>query len=273
MNMKTLNETVLVNKLDEDFTVDWGVRAIKAPQVWSNTLGEGVKIATIDTGIDNTHPDLRHKIKGSFNFTERDLNTKDEYGHGSHVAGLLVGSKTGVAPMADLYVAKVLDSEGYGAIGDIMDGISFAIQCEVDVLCISLGTPTELPLILRQRIVQAYEKGITIVCAVGNNGDDKPLYPAIMDEVIGVGGLDENLDLTMFTNMGYDVLAPSVDILSTYKDNNYAKMTGTSMASPLVAGGIALLISYYRKQGKELSPREIKEMIQGKKFDLTELIG
>ena len=77
--------------------------------------------------------------------------------------------------------------------------------------------------------------------------------------------------MTSFTNRGYDVLAPSVDILSTYKDGKYARMTGTSFASPLVAGGIALLISYYKEQGKKLKPKEIKSMISGK-FDLTKLL-
>jgi subtilisin len=270
--MLNINGIVTIDKVDDDY-IDWGVEAIKAPQFWRLTEGEGVTIVTMDTGVDTSHPDLQGKIKSQFNMINKNLDVTDEYGHGSHVAGLLVGEITGVAPQAELHAIKVLDGDGRGSYANIMDGITHAINLKADVLSISLGVPHDIPLILRQRIIQAYESGVTIISATGNNGRAEAFYPARMNEVIAVGGLDQNLQLTTFTNMGYDVLAPAVDILSTYKDNNYAKMTGTSMASPLVAGAIALLISHYRKQGKELKPWDIKKMLQGKVLDLTELIG
>lgn len=266
-----INEIEVIDKIGEDY-IDYSIEAINAHQIWRLTEGEGVSIAVIDTGIDTTHPEFEGRIVSQFNMVEKSRDVTDEYGHGSHVAGLLVGMNTGVAPMADLHVIKVLDGNGRGSIANIMDGITHAMNLKADVLCISLGGAFDIPLILKQRISDAVGKGLTIVSAVGNSGKSEAFYPARMDNVIAVGGLDEDLNLATFSNMGYDVLAPSTRILSTYKDNNYARMTGTSMATPLVAGAVALLISYYRKQGKNLTPREIKAMLKGK-LDLTKIIG
>lgn len=242
---------------------DWGLVATNAHKVWHKTKGEGVKILVIDTGIDQDHPDLKHAFKFGINMFERSTDVTDHYGHGTHVAGLIVGSKTGVAPEAELYVAKVLNNNGSGSMASVMDGITYAINLKVDILCMSLGISYELPQILKERIIQAHQSGITIVCATGNNGKAEPQYPAFLDEVIAVGGLDRDLKITPFSNYGKqtDVVAPAVEILSTYKDNNYARVTGTSMASPLVAGAIALIISYNRKKGIELTPNKIKEML------------
>lgn len=248
--------------------LDWGVKSINAPSVWNTTQGEGVKIAVMDTGLDMSHEIFKDRVKRKFNMINRNYDISDEYGHGTMVAGLILD----VAPKSELYVTKVLDKNGLGSISNIMNGITFAINNNVDILCISLGMNRDLPLILKQRIVEAYEKGITIVSAVGNNNRSEPLYPSKMDEVIGVGGLDKDMKLAEFSNRGYDVLAPSVEILSKFKDGKYARMTGTSFASPLVAGGIALLISHHRNKNIKLNPKEIKEMISNRNFNLTELI-
>lgn len=267
-DLDTINKVEIVKPPKE---IDWGLKAIKAPQVWSKTKGEGVKILLIDTGIDDNHEQLKHAFKLGYNFFERSNDVHDEVGHGTHVAGLLVGGTTGVAPKAELTVVKVLNNDGRGSYGSVMDGITYAINFGFDIVCMSLGVNNKLPLMMQERFAQAHQKGITMVCATGNQGDNEALNPARLDEVIAVGGLNEQMEVASFTNGGYDVLAPAINILSTYKDGQYAKMTGTSMASPLVAGGIALLISYYRKQGKELTPNEIKSMLSGN-LDLTELI-
>ncbi|QPK89892.1 S8 family peptidase [Bacillus velezensis] len=266
--MKLKKEEVFDQLIDN---TDWGIKAIKADQVWDKTKGAGVKILVIDTGIDMDHPDLKHSFKLGINMFEQSRDVTDIYGHGTHVAGLIAGKYTGVAPEADLYIAKVLNDKGRGSMASVMDGITFAMNMKIDVLCMSLGVPDELPIIVRERIAQANQSGISIVCATGNDGRDDADYPAHMDEVIAVGGLDRSLNISSFSNGGYDVLAPSVDIFSTYKNGKYAKMTGTSMASPLVAGGIALLISYYRNKGLEINSKDIKNLVNGN-FDLTTLI-
>lgn len=262
--MRDLTKVDIIKELDKDFTIDWGIDYINAPNFWSKTKGEGIKIVTMDTGVDVNHEDIKDKIKSKFNMIEKSFDVSDELGHGTHVAGLLVGEKTGVAPMSELHAVKVLDKDGNGTIANVMDGITYAINMNADVLSISLGMQHGIPLILQQRIVQAYESGITIVCAVGNDYNYPSRYPAIMKEVIAVGGLDKDGKVVDFSNREYDVLAPSVDILSTHKDGQYARMSGTSMGAPLVAGAVALLISYNRSKGIELSPKEIMEIINGK---------
>jgi len=259
----------------DDSEIDWGLKAINAPNVWSKTKGEGVRILLMDTGVDTDHPELSHAFKSGYNFFERSHNVEDEKGHGSHVAGLLVGKNTGVAPKAELHVIKVLDDNGKGNMASVMDGITYAINYGFDVLCMSLGVDRELPNIFKERIERAYNEGIVMVCATGNDGNSESLYPARLDEVIAVGGVDKDKKISPFTNSGFDVLAPSTEILSSYKDGKYAKMTGTSMASPLVAGAIALLISYYRNNGKQIDIREIKKKIDSlndKTLDLNEFI-
>ena len=267
-----INKIEIIENLDNEPKIDWGVKAINAHKVWDKTKGKGVKVLVMDTGINVNHKDL--KISSKHNLIERNDNVEDMNGHGTHVAGLITGRLTGVAPEAELHVVKVLTDSGEGQMASVMDGITFAINYGMDVLSISLGTQDKLPIPFQERIMQAYNAGITIVCSTGNSGFNDANYPARMDEVIAVGGLDKELNIATFSNGGHDVLAPAVEVLSTYKDKKYARITGTSMASPLVAGGIALLISHYRNQGKEISPREIMDKIDGLDgiFDLTKLI-
>jgi subtilisin family serine protease len=264
MIMKEINDIeVLANK---PRGLDWSLKAINVKDVWGTTKGEGVKVAVIDTGIDMTHSEFSDSLKLTFNMHNRTKDVTDDYGHGSHVAGLIAGKRTGVAPNAELYVAKVLDKNGHGNMANISDGITMAMNLKVDVLCMSLGVPQDLPIAIQQKLLDAYSRGITIVCAVGNDGKNTVEYPSFYDYVIAVGGVDKDLKKASFSNFAkqLDIVAPAVEVLSTYKDGNYARMSGTSMASPLVAGAIVLLISKYRKMGIELKPDDIKKLIATK---------
>lgn len=263
MMNKNKNQIKTYDELPEGFEIDWGLKAINAPHAWQYTKGEGVKIMVIDTGMDVDHPELKGKLKYGMDMMKKTTDIKDDYGHGTHVAGLIAGNKTGVAPDVDLYVAKVLNENGDGTMASVLDGITLAMNFEVDILCMSLGIRGGLPLHLEQRLHDAYAKGITIVCAVGNMGLPEPDYPAFMNEVIAVGGVDSELKHLSFSNRGkqVDVTAPALDIFSTFKDGKYALMSGTSMASPIVAGAIALLISHNRKKGIELNNKQVKEKI------------
>jgi subtilisin family serine protease len=262
MLVRQLGETEVLDSLEGQPKVDWGFNAVNIPRLQKVTKGKGVKIAVMDTGIDMNHPEFKDSFKLGINMIERTNDVTDDYGHGSHVAGLIAGKNIGVAPEAELYVAKVLDGNGYGTVQNVLDGITFAINCEVDILCISLGVQRNPSNMVIERIRDAYNNGITIVSATGNDSGDV-LFPANQPEVIGVGGLGRDYDIAPFTNAGegLDVLAPAVNILSAYKNGKYARMTGTSMASPIIAGIIALMISRYREQGIELTPAEIKTML------------
>lgn len=264
MKKNDLNNIEIINSLGDDFTIDWGVDTINAPKVWNKTKGEGVKIAVIDTGIDMNHPDLKDRLVSSINMHTRTKDVTDYSGHGSMVAGLIAGRRTGVAPRSELYIAKVLDGNGYGRAVDILNGINFAIESKVDILCMSLGIPRELPLSIKKRISQAHREGIIIVSASGNSNINIVEFPASYDEVIAVGGIDKSLKRADFSNYGdgLDLVAPSVGILSTYKDGNYARLTGTSMASPLIVGSIALAISYYRNQGIKLNSTNVRDLFK-----------
>lgn len=260
---------------------EWGLSIIGIPQAWTKTKGEGVNVAVIDTGVDMSHPDLKNNIKSAIDMHTKTIGVTDDYGHGTMVTGLI----TSVAPMANLHVAKVLDAKGLGSMGHVMDGITFAINNQVDILCMSLGVNRRLPLILEERIREAHRQGIIIVCATGNDGVKPPEYPAFYDFVIGVGGIDKDGNRATFSNFGteMDIVAPAVDILSTHLDGKYSRMTGTSFASPLVAGGIALMKSHYRQKGKELTHADVIELFKGLSerktkeygygiFDLTKLM-
>ena len=275
MIMQEVDKIEVIESLkNEDFS--WALKEMNVEKFWENTKGENIKIAIIDTGIDMNHIDLKDNIKATINMHNRTTDVTDSFGHGSHVAGLLVGKNTGVAPEAELYIAKVLDDKGNGSMANVLDGITFAINYEVDILCMSLGVPHKLPKILIDRIEEAYRNNITIVCASGNSNINQVEYPAFLENVIGVGGVDKDLNRASFSNYGWemDLVAPSTEILSTYKDGKYAKMSGTSMASPLVAGAIALIKSYFKKEyGKNLSPSEIKEILKSLNEEKTEELG
>lgn len=255
----------------------WASKFINVEEAWKKTKGKGVNIAIIDTGVDMEHNEIKDSIKLGINMIDKTPNYNDDNGHGTATAGLIVGKNIGVAPESNLYVAKVLNSDGLGSIVNIMDGITFAINLGVDVLSLSLGTQNDISNALINKIIDAEAGGITVVCATGNNGVNFVNRPSNLPNVIGVGGLDESGKMADFSNYGegLDVLAPSTNILSSYKDGQYAELSGTSMASPLVAGSVALLISYYRQKGIELTPKQIKDKLlrlDNKVLDLSKLM-
>lgn len=254
--------------------IDWGVNMVNAPKMWAKTKGEGVKVAILDTGIDVTHPDLSSNIQHGLNFTGGDPNDfMDGQGHGTHVAGIIAGVDNkqgivGVAPQAELYIAKVLGDDGEGAIQAICEGIVYAVENKVDIISMSLGCTTNPGDMLYRAIKYAYDNDIVIVVASGNEAGHVD-WPAAYDECIAVGAIDDRKNIAGFSNYGtqVDVVAPGVEILSTYPRGQYARLSGTSMAAPVVAGIIALLIAYLRKQGIPYSPASIMDMLHQHSVD------
>ncbi|TMW71874.1 peptidase S8 [Alteribacter natronophilus] len=234
-------------------TVPYGIENIGAVDVQQNdgNTGDGVSVAVLDTGIQ-PHEDLN--VLGGASFISGETTWEDFNGHGTHVAGTVAALDNdlgvlGVSPDVDLYAVKVLDANGGGSHASIAQGIEWAVQNDMDIVNMSLGSSTGSTT-LRQAVDYAHSEGVTLVAAAGNSGSFLWLntigYPAKYDNVIAVGAVDENNNRASFSSVGneLDVMAPGVGTHSTYLDNSYASLSGTSMASPHVAGAAALLLAH-----------------------------
>ncbi len=239
--------------------IPWGISRIYARDANVINQGAGITVCVVDSGIDKTHPDLINNIAGGKNFVTikgRILadNWNDDNGHGSHVAGTIAAEDNsigvvGVAPKAKLFAAKVLDSRGSGFLSDVADGIDECVRVGARVINMSLGSngdPTAASPMLTA-ILKAQAAGVVVVVAAGNEGQDiKNTIPAGYPTVIAVSALDSSDKFPSWSNFGLgdnDFAAPGVDIKSTWKGGTYNTISGTSMASPHVAGVVALHLS------------------------------
>jgi len=239
-----------------------------------------VDIAIIDTGIDLSHPDLN--VYKQVTFVKRTNSGNDDNGHGSHVAGTAAAKDNtvgvvGVAPGARLWAVKVLDRSGSGYLSDVVKGIDYVTSHanEIDVANMSLGCQC-YSLAMNNAIANSVAAGVTYVVAAGNSASDASTFsPANHPSVIAVsaivdtdgkcGGLGPSTGygaddrLATFSNFGstVDIAAPGVNIYSTYKSGSYATMSGTSMASPHVAGAAAL----YKSTHPGATPLDVKNAL------------
>ena len=241
--------------------LEWGVDRIDADLAWATSRGLGVNVAIIDTGIDRDHADLVDNLKGGVNFASKspvkpaDPNKwDDDNGHGTHVAGIVaaVDNEIGVigtAPEAYLWAVKVLDRNGSGYVSDVIDGINWAVLNGMQVVNMSLGSETDAQA-LHDAVDAAYTAGVVLVAAAGNSGDgdgstNEVIYPAKYSSAIAVAATDNNDLIAYFSSDGAEVelAAPGVSIRSSWNDGLYNTISGTSMASPHVAGAVALVLA------------------------------
>ena len=243
---------------------------IDAPEAWGITTGSAdVTVAVIDSGIDYTHPDLAPNYAGGYDFATPDSDPMDDHGHGTHVSGTiaaalnnLTGSPAaaegvvGVAPRARILSYKVCRSDGSCDDFAIQQAIAQAITAGAKVINMSLGE-SAYSQSLDAAVQDAWNAGLVVVAGAGNNGTTELFYPAALPNVISVGAFDEDHRRPSFSNYGswVDISAPGSNILSTYPMSAcsasttpgdvgcYAFNTGTSMATPHVAGAAALLWS------------------------------
>ena len=248
--------------------IPYGVKMIAAELEWPETQGEGIKVAILDTGAPQ-HPDL--KVKEAINFTDSPTPI-DCHGHSTHASGSICanGKIKGVAPKVDLYAAKVLNDMGEGYYDWLIRGIDWAISKGVDVISMSLGGPKEYPK-LQDAVKRAYNAGVIIVAAAGNEGEKGTNYPAKYPEVISVAAIDIEKKRASFSSVGSDVevAAAGVQVYSTHLGGKYALMSGTSMACPHIAGAVAILQAKAKKRyGKKLTPEQIRLLLQMYSEDL-----
>lgn len=250
-------------------TIDYGVKMLGVMYEWHETMGEGIKVGIIDTGVDLDHEDLRGRVKGYKNFTSKHENdVEDTNGHGTHVAGTICANKNGIgvvgaAPQCDLYIAKAFGDGGQATTEAIVKSFEWLILQNVNVINMSFSSPepNEYEGLM---IKKCHDNGIVLVGAAGNDGgsgdEDTIGYPAKYESVIAVTAVDMNLNRAPFSSQGNcaQVAAAGTNILSTYKNNTYAVLSGTSMATPLISGAVAILQGKAKiRFGRLLSPEEI----------------
>lgn len=272
-----------------------GKESINAPKAWEITKGSrSVKIAVIDTGVDYKHPDLKDQmwvneaeqtgVKGvdddgngfiddiyGYDFANNDGDPMDDNEHGTHCAGVIGASHNsiGVAGvMKDVQIVgiKFLKGSGSGDTAGAIKSIDYAIKMGVNVMSNSWGGEAdEESKLLEEAIERARDRGIVFVAAAGNdssNNDVRHNYPSdyVTDNIIAVGSHDSSGGKSYFSNYGkttIDVFAPGSSILSTVPGGRYAKLSGTSMATPFVAGVVGLLLAQY----PQMTYQEIKERL------------
>ena len=256
---------------------DWNLNMINAPEAWSaGFTGAGVVVAVIDTGVDFNHPEFASRIWSNageiagngldddgngyiddirgWDFVDYDNTPLDGNGHGTHVAGTIAGANdgvgvTGVAFDATIMAVRVLDNAGSGFLSSVVSGIYYAANNGADVINLSLGS-TSGTSSLDTAVKYAQSLGVVVVMAAGNNGGVSPIYPAAYADEWGIaaGAVDSSGRLTGYSNRSGEtvldyVVAPGSSIYSSVPGGGYSWASGTSMATPHVAGVAALVKS------------------------------
>jgi len=238
---------------DPSWSLQWGPAKIQADYAWNTTTGDkSVLVAVIDTGIDWTHPDLAaNYVPLGYDWVNDDSDPKDDYGHGTHVAGIIgavLNNSAGIAGLAQVQVMaeKALDAYGYGYEDDLANAIIHAVDQGADILSNSWGSQTDSQLI-HDAFKYAYEGDVLIIAAAGNTGNSQIIYPASYPEVIAVAATDQSDKRAGFSTFGdwMELAAPGVDIYSTVLSGSYENKSGTSMAAPHVSGVAALVWSRF----------------------------
>lgn len=229
----------------------WGHDRVDAGEVAED--GAGVDVAILDTGVDTEHCDL--SVAGGVNCTGKGKGFDDKNGHGTHTAGIATADDNsigvvGVAPGASLYGVKVLDNSGSGAWSNVVCGVDYCMNNDREVLSMSFGA-SSMPDSAHQAMSDAYAAGHLLVAAAGNEGNDENGsceednvgQPARHPDVIAVSAMDPDNSLAGYSSVGTEVelMGPGTDIRSTYKGDDYATLSGTSMACPHVSGAGAVV--------------------------------
>jgi subtilisin family serine protease len=185
--------------------IPWGVQHIKAPQAWSTTTGHRVKVGVIDTGVDFSHPDLRHSVGRGINLLNRGMLPHDDNGHGTHIAGTIAAANQpngmiGVAPRATVFPVKAFDHNGSAFVSDIILGIEWCVRNRMDIINMSFGMKTRSKSLLNA-VTNAFNAGVIVVASSGNDGKRKSIdYPARYPQTVSVGATNKLRRAAAFSN-------------------------------------------------------------------------
>jgi subtilisin family serine protease len=243
---------------------DWWHTGFKFPEANKLSRGQGIIGAILDTGIDASHSDFAGRILEVRDFTGSASGASDRQGHGTWCAGAFGAGEDdkgiqGVAPDSKLLIGKVLGDDGSGRGSWISTGIRWAKSRGAHIISMSLGSPQEDPAIT-MACREAVNAGIVVVCAAGNDGRPNSVnWPAALPEVIAVGAVDKNGRVASFSSRGeqVDIAGPGVNMLSCWPGGTHKRLSGTSMATPVVAGAIALLLAL-----EKLTPAQVAERLK-----------
>ncbi|AFC33761.1 peptidase S8 and S53, subtilisin, kexin, sedolisin [Paenibacillus mucilaginosus 3016] len=249
----------------EGAVIPWGIRHIRAPQAWTKSKGDQIRIGVIDTGVDYAHPDLRHCLSRGFNVLNRQLLPYDDNGHGTHIAGTIAAYARqkgiiGVAPQALIHPVKAFDHQGGAFVSDIIAGIEWCVSNGIDIINMSFGMKTYSKA-LEAAVLTAHRAGLIIVASSGNEGKQAEIdYPARFRQVIAVGATTRRGRIASFSNAGkgIDIYAPGEKIYSTWLRGKYNELSGTSMATSHVSGVVALMLA--KRPG--LKPLRVKALLK-----------
>jgi subtilisin family serine protease len=290
---------------DPQFPAQWGLSRIGCPDAWDITTGSSsIVVAVVDTGVDLNHPELASLLvpgqdfvdfaPGSIprpgwvfegDFTGVDAIPQDEVGHGTHVAGTiscLSNNGTGVAGvnwnvrlMPVRVLARIRNTttnavSGSGSAANIAAGIRWAADNGARVINMSLGGYGDT-IVEREAVAYAVAQGVVVVAAMGNDDVTTPSFPAAYPGVIAVAATDSVDHRASFSNRGahVSISGPGVGVLSTYWDDTYASLSGTSMATPHVAGVAALVLS----RNSALSPAQVGNILRSTAKPLRDAPG
>jgi len=233
----------------ESETIDWGTAMLRIPQIHSEfkLTGKGVKVAVIDTGVNKDHPDIKGAVIETHNTTSEGYSATN--GHGSGTCGIIAARKNNrgilsVAPDCQIIAIKALHESGSGSMVDIVEAINLAINRGAHVINLSLGGSSTIPS-LEQAVNLAASRGIYVICAAGNSGTDNSVgYPAKYPKALAVGAMNKQRKTSAFSSRGLevDIAGPGERILTCWKNNSYATVSGTSFATPYLSGCYALFV-------------------------------
>ena len=253
---------------DPAFASEWHLPKISAPAAWDNSVGSGITIAILDTGVDGTHPDLAPRLVAGWNFYDNNSNTSDVYGHGTAVAGTAAAAMNngigvaGVAGNANIMPVRISDPSGYALWSTVAQGLTWAADHGARVANVSYEVAGSSTVISAANYFRS--KGGVVASSAGNTGAASSASPTT--SMLVVAATDSNDLRASWSTYGsvVNIAAPGVSIYTTANGGGYRYASGTSFSSPIVAGAAALILS----RRPDYSPAQVDAALKGTATDL-----
>jgi subtilisin family serine protease len=255
----------------------WSLKAVDAETAWQSSKGSNVVVAVVDTGVDLNHPDLKANLVPGYNAEDPGTPPQDGHYHGTHVAGIIAAVQnngegiTGIAPQAKIMPVRAISN---GGVAEVVEGITWAVDNGARVINLSLGWDypnASVEETIQRAVKYALEKNVVICAALSNSSSFNPRSTPDnlagkpgFEGVIGVGNVDVNDRRQGAYGNWKSVSSPGTQIMSTMPNGKYGNLTGTSMATPMVAGIAALMLS----QNPGLKNTELRKRMMDTARDL-----